>query len=675
MSKNILLEHQWNTPHECVPFNQISLDDFKEAFPLLIEAAQKEIDKIIADPNPPTFENVIVGQDENDERLGKCSSIFFNLLNAHSSPEMQEYAQEVSAQLSAFSSKMMTNKGLFDKIEEVYKTIDRTQYDEESLRLLDKTYRNFKRGGIDLPKDKQDVLAQYNQELAQGGVQFGQNVLNATNAFEMYIQEDELDGLPKDFVQSAKAAAEAKGQAGYLITLQYPSYLPFMTYSKRRDLREKLYHASAEKACAEPYNNLDLIPKLVNLKMDKAQLLGYDSMAQLILEERMAKKPETVHQFLKDLLKDSIEAGKKDIQTLKDFALKKDGIQELKGWDVLFYQELLKKETLAIDDEMLKPYFELNKTMEGAFKCAEKLFGLQFKLNENIPTYHDEVSAYEVLDKEGQFKALFYADFHPRDSKKPGAWMTSFKSQRVFKGVNERPHVSIVCNFTKANRDAPALLTFNEVTTLFHEFGHALHGMLAEGKYASMSGTSVLWDFVELPSQIMENWCYEKEALDLFAHHYETGASIPSEYIEKIKASKKFMAGYQSCRQISFGLLDMAWHDRNESFSGDIIDFETKAMVEASLLERSPNACMSASFSHIFQGGYAAGYYSYKWAEVLEADAFALFEEKGIFNQEVAQAFEKYILSAGNSQDPNELFKKFRGRKADPKALSDKYFN
>jgi peptidyl-dipeptidase Dcp len=507
--------------------------------------------------------------------------------------------------------------------------------------------------------------------LAQLSLIFGENVLKESNDFQMHIEdENDLDGLPEGIKEAARNAAKTKELGGWLFTLDYPSYIPFMTYSSKRHLREKMYKAFSSKAFADnENNNSDIIHELVKLRSDRAQLLGFETHAHFVLAERMAKSPVKVFDFLNDLQEKSISFAKEEFKTLQEYAKRLDGIDQLQKWDGGYYAEKLKKEKFNIDDELLRPYFKLENVLEGVFTTAQKLFDLQFEEIDTIDTYHEDVVTYNVTDETGNHVALFYADFFPRPGKRQGAWMTSFRSQKIKDGADQRPHVSIVCNFTKPTESKPSLLTFNEVTTLFHEFGHALHGMLANGNYASLSGTSVYWDFVELPSQIMENWCYEKECLDLFATHYETGESIPEEYIQKIKDSANFMSGMATVRQISLGKIDMGWHANSPRENQNIKELETEFVDGLDFYPPVQESCMSTAFSHIFQGGYSSGYYSYKWAEVLDADAFEAFQENGIFDRTTADSFKKNILSAGGSEHPSILYQRFRGRDAKVDAL------
>jgi len=537
--------------------------------------------------------------------------------------------------------------------------------------LLEKQYKGFARNGANLNDDDKAKLRAIDTKLSKLSLQFGENVLAETNAFELHLtDENDLSGLPESAKEAAHQLAKENNKEGWIFTLDYPSYIPFMTYADNRALRKKLALAFGSKGFQNNKNNNEkIVLEIVNLRHQRANLLGYKTHAHFVLEERMAETPEKVIEFSNNLLEKAKPAALREFKNLENYAKKLDNIDQLQKWDGAYYSEKLKKELFDLDQEILKPYFKLENVIDGVFEVATRLFDLHFKEVFNVEKYHEDVKTYDVTDKEGNYVSLFYADFHPRKGKRNGAWMTSYKSQQIKNGVNERPHVSIVCNFTKPTKTKPSLLTFNEVTTLFHEFGHALHGMLANTTYNSLSGTSVSWDFVELPSQVLENWCYEKEALELFAKHYETGEVIPMKYVEKIKESASFHEGMQTLRQLSFGLLDMQWHSQNPSAITSVKDFENNAFSETKLYPDVAENCMSTSFSHIFQGGYSSGYYSYKWAEVLDADAFEFFLEKGIFNKEVASKFKDNVLSKGGTEKPMQLYKRFRGKEPKPDAL------
>lgn len=667
-----VLNKYFNTAYNTAPFSSITNEDFLPAFKIAIEKARAEIDAIVNAKEEPTFENTIEALDYSGDELDRISSIFFNLNSAETNENIQKIAQEVSPLLSEFSNDITLNEDLFKRVKAVYERKSELNLNTEQTTLLDKKYKSFSRNGANLPKDKKEALRAIDKELSQLKLKFGEHILAETNAFELLLtEESEVSGLPEGAKEAAKQLAESKGKTGWLITLDYPSYIPFMTYADDRNLREQLSKAFGSKGFKNNnLDNQDIVLRIATLRYKRAQLLGYATHAHFVLEERMAETPEKVNSFLKELLEKAKPAATKEFNKLQEFAKDLDGIDQLQKWDSAYYSEKLKQQLFSLDDEQLKPYFKLENVINGAFTVAEKLFGLQFEEISNIDKYHEDVLTYKVVDAERSLVSIFYADFFPRAGKRNGAWMTSFKPQKIKNGINERPHVSIVCNFTKPTKSKPSLLTFNEVTTLFHEFGHALHGMLANTTYPSLSGTSVFWDFVELPSQILENWCYEEETLKLFAKHYETSEVIPMDLIEKIKASSKFHEGMQTLRQLSFGMLDMAWHagDSPESITS-VKDYESQAFSDTQLYPDVPENCMSTAFAHIFQGGYSSGYYSYKWAEVLDADAFEYFKEEGIFNKTVANKFKAYVLSQGGTDNPMTLYKRFRGQEPKPEAL------
>lgn len=665
-----ILTSTFQTKHNTAPFSQIKIEDYQPAFEETIAQARTEIDAIINNPEAPTFENTIEALDFAGQALDRLSSIFFNLNSAETCDEMQKIAQEVSPLLTAFGNDITLNEDLFKRVKAVYEQKDQLNLTPEQATLLDKKYKSFTRNGALLSEDKKEILREIDKTLAKLKLTFGENVLAETNSYKLHISnEADLQGLPDGAKEMARSLAKADDLDGWLFTLDFPSYLPFVTYVDNRELRKEMAIAAGKKAFQEnDYDNQENVKNIVKLRHERAQLLGYESHAHFVLEERMAQSPEKVQSFLNDLLAKAKPAAEKEFAELTAFAKELDGLESLEKWDGAYYSEKLKQKLFSLDDEILKPYFQLENVLNGAFTVAEKLFGITFKEVFDIDKYHADVQTFEVVDFEGQLVAVFYADFFPRKGKRNGAWMTSFKPQYIKNGVNERPHVSIVCNFTPPTETKPSLLTFNEVTTLFHEFGHALHGMLANTTYPSLSGTSVYWDFVELPSQIMENWCYEPEALALFAKHYETGEIIPQQYVDKIKESASFLEGMATLRQLSFGILDMAYHAKAQTID-NVKAFEKAAMEIASLYPDVAENCMSVSFSHIFQGGYSSGYYSYKWAEVLDADAFAYFQERGIFDKEVAAKFKDNVLSKGGTELPMELYKRFRGQEPKPEAL------
>ncbi|GGK55982.1 MULTISPECIES: M3 family metallopeptidase [Flavobacteriaceae] len=667
--KNPLLE-KFNTVYSSAPFSKIKNEHFKPAFIEGIKIAKEEIDQIANNEDPPTFENTIEALEFCSEKLDRISSVFFNLNSAETNDEIQQIAQEVSPMLSEFSNDITLNEKIFKRVQFLNNIKEELNLSIEQDMLLSKKYKSFTRNGANLEIDKKDELRKIDTELSKLKLKFGEHVLAETNAFELHLTtEDQLAGLPESVIEAAAINAKHKNKDGWVITLDYPSYVPFMMYAEDRNLRKKLAIAFGAKAFKNnKYDNQQIVLDIVNYRHKRAVLLGYKSHAHFVLEERMAQTPENVNTFLNDILKKASPAAKKEFTQLTEIA-KKDGIEKLEKWDGSYYSEKLKKELFDLEEERLKPYFKLENVIAGVFQISTKLYDLQFEEITTIDTYHKDVITYKVTDTSGNYIAILYADFFPRPGKRNGAWMTTFKGQWVKNGENSRPHISIVCNFTKPTETKPSLLTFNEVTTLFHEFGHALHGMLADTTYPSLSGTNVYWDFVELPSQLFENWCYQKEALNLFAKHFETNELIPMELIDKIKRSSNFLEGMHTVRQISFGLLDMNWHSKNPSEIKNVKEFELTSFKNTNLYPDIKENCMSTSFSHIFQGGYSSGYYSYKWAEVLDADAFALFLEKGIFDKETARKFKSFVLERGGTENPMKLYKLFRGKKPDNTAL------
>ena len=667
--KNPLLEH-FNTRYSSAPFSQLKTNHFKPAFIEGIKNAKSEIDAITNNKSVPTFENTIEALEFSGQQLDRISSIFFNLNSAETNDEIQNIAQEVSPMLSEFSNDITLNEALFKRVQLVNEIKEELNLTPEQLMLLSKKYKSFVRNGANLASDKKDKLRKIDTELSKLKLKFGEHVLTETNAFELHLTtENQLAGLPESVIEAAAINAKQKNKEGWLITLDYPSYVPFMMYSEDRNLRKKMAIAFGARAFNNnKNNNQQIVLDIVNYRHKRAVLLGYKSHAHFVLEERMAETPENVTTFLNDILVKATPAAKKEFDQLTEIA-KKDGIKQLEKWDSSFYSEKLKKELFDLEEEKLKPYFKLENVIAGVFEISTKLYDLQFEEIFDIDKYHTDVKTYKVTDTSGNYIAILYADFFPRAGKRNGAWMTSFKGQWKKDGENSRPHISIVCNFTKPTETKPSLLTFNEVTTLFHEFGHALHGMLANTTYPSLSGTNVYWDFVELPSQIFENWCYQKEALNLFAKHFETNELIPMELIDKIKKTSNFLEGMQTVRQLSFGILDIDWHSKNPSDIKNVKEFELASFKNTTLFPDVKENCMSTSFSHIFQGGYSSGYYSYKWAEVLDADAFAFFLEKGIFDKETAKKFKLNILEKGGTKKPMKLYKLFRGKKPDNTAL------
>jgi peptidyl-dipeptidase Dcp len=680
---------KFSTPYAAAPFNEIKPEHFVPAIDQLIIEADVEIQEIANQKESPSFENTIVSLEKNGEKLGRAVEILFNLNHAETNDELQKIAQEVSPKLSAFSSRMLMNEKLFSRIRDIYtahqaskssntkdksvSTVDHGQLmlTSEEAMVLKNYYENFIRNGAELVGDKKQRFADIKSELATLTLKFGDNVLAETNSFHLHLtKEVNLAGLPDFVIEAAALEARSRKLEGWVFTLHQPSYVPFMKYSTKRELRKKMFMAYSFRANQNnKRDNKELITKIVNLRLELAQIMGENNYAGYVLKKRMAGSTERVKTFIQNLHEASRPFALKEYQEVMDFARSKGFEDKLERWDWAFWSEQLRKAKYDISDEEVKPYFNLSKVTEAIFSLAESLYQIQFKKTDSIPVYHPDVETYNVYDEKGEFLALFYADFFPRPGKQGGAWMTDFKGQDNLDKKNPRPHVSIVCNFTKPTEQKPSLLTFDEVNTFLHEFGHALHGMLSNVTYPSISGTNVYRDFVELPSQLMENWLTEKEWLSKVAYHYETGEKMPDELIEKLINARNFQAGYLSERQLSFGFNDMAWHSIQKPFDGDVIEFEKSAMAKTELFPEVPGACMSAAFSHIFAGGYAAGYYGYKWAEVLDADAFSVFKEKGIFNKEVAESFRRNILEKGGSEAPMDLYKKFRGQEPDIKAL------
>lgn len=669
---------QYNTPHHTVPFSDIKIEDYEEAFMEGIRRDNEITAKIINDPEEPTFDNTIirVDRDKGDEYyelLDRVSTVFFNMLSANTNDEMDELAQKMSPILTQHANDIMLNEDLFKRIKYVYE--HHRELSPEEQMLLDTRYDGFVRSGALLDKDGKEKLRKLTEEASLLSLQFSQNLLKENKAFKLHItDEQQLDGLPETARQAAAMTAKEENVEGWVFTLDGPSLSPFMTYSTQRDLREKMYMAR-NTVCTHDNeeNNLKICQRLVNLRREVAQLLGYDTFADYVLKHRMASNIEHVYKLFNDLLKAYTPTAKEEVKEVEEMAKEDLGDQEMMPWDFGYYSHKLQMKKYNLDSEMLRPYFQLDKVIDGVFGLANRLYGITFKENKDIPVYHPDVKAYEVFDKDGSYLAVFYADFHPRKSKQGGAWMTEYQGQWIDeKGVNVRPHVSVVMNLTKPTEEKPALLTLGEVETFLHEFGHSLHGMFANTRFESLSGTNVWWDFVELPSQFMENYSIEKEFLRTFAFHYQTGEPLPDELIERIVHSRNFMAAYSCLRQVSFGLLDMAYYTQKEEFKEDIIPFEKKAWERAQIRKQLPNTCMTVQFSHIMSGGYAAGYYSYKWAEVLDADAFSVFKKEGIFNQETASRFRENILSKGGTEHPMTLYKRFRGQEPTIDALLER---
>ena len=655
-------------------FDEIRTEHYMPAFNAAIAKGKAEIDSIVNNPDDPTFENTILALEYAGSDLSRVSGIFFNVNEANTNEQMQAIAEEISPVMTEYSMSILLNDKLFERVKQVYGQLDSLDLGPEQKRLTEITYRNFARNGANIPADRKEEFSKIQEELSLLSLKFGKNVLDATNAYILHITDSsQLAGLPESAVAAGAAEAKSRNLDGWVYTLQYPSMEPFMKYSDIRSLREQMWRASNAKCIDGESSNEDVVKRIVELRIKEAELLGFDKYSDYILEERMAKSTGTVEDFLNDLLVKSLPFAKRDVRQIQDYA-KANGLEgKLMPWDFTYYATKYKDEKYKLNDEMLKPYFKLENVQQAVFALADSLYGLKFTEAKDIPGYHPDVKVYDVTDASGRHMALFYSDFFPRDGKRSGAWMTSFREQGYDKdGVEQRPLVSIVCNFTKPTENEPSLLTFYEVTTLLHEFGHALHGMLSDVRYPSLASPNVAWDFVELPSQIMENWATEKEYLASWAKHYKTGEVMPDELIRKIVDSKNFNSGYAQVRQLTFGICDMAWHTLERVPSESVEQFETEAVAKCQIMPVVKGTAFSPSFSHIFAGGYAAGYYSYKWAEVLEADAFQLFKEQGIFNKEVSGSFRKNILSRGNTEDADVLYRNFRGRDPKPEALLEK---
>ena len=661
----------YNTPHDTVPFDRIGLEDYEEAFMEGIRRDNEQIEKTINNPEKPTFDNTIINTEEDEgyyDLLSRVSTVFFNLLSAETNDEMDALAQKIQPILTQHANDIRLNTRLFERVRQVH--LHHRKLTAEEKMLLNNCYEGFVRSGALLDEAGKEKLRHLTEEASMLSLQFSQNLLKEQKAFTLHITDEaQLDGLPETAREAAALTAKEMGKQGWVFTLDMPSYSPFMTYSTQRDLREQMYMARMTECTHDnDENNLEICKRIVNLRREIAQLMGYKTYADYVLKRRMASNARSVYRLLDDLIDAYKPTALKEREEVKKLAHKE--VQKIKPWDSGFYSHQLQMKRYNLDQEMLRPYFELSKVISGVFGLANRLYGITFKENKDIPVYHPDVKAYEVFDKDGSYLAVFYADFHPRKGKQGGAWMTEYQGQCIrrekmvngeWSMVNERPHVSVVMNLTKPTEDKPALLTLGEVETFLHEFGHSLHGMFANTRFESLSGTNVWWDFVELPSQFMENYAIEKEFLRTFAFHYQTGEPMPDELIQRIVKSRNFMVASACLRQVSFGLLDMAYYTKKDEFTDDIIAFEKKAWKKAILGEQLKNTCMTVQFSHIMAGGYAAGYYSYKWAEVLDADAFAVFKKHGIFNQEIAQRFRDEILSKGGTEHPMTLYKRFKG--------------
>jgi len=660
---NNVLYTAFDTPHQTPPFELIKEDNYLPAFKDLIAKAKTEIDAIVQNKDEADFYNTIVALEKSGKQLGIISHVFFNLNHAETNEEIQRIAREVSPLLTDYSNDIWLNAGLFNKVRQVYEHQNRNQLTDEQVQLLEETYKGFVRKGALLEGEARDKYRQITTELSKLTLQFGENLLAETNAYQLHVtNKEELVGLPDGVLDAAAAIAQSEGKEGWIFNLQFPSYMPFMKYAENRALRQQMYMAYSKRGNnANKHDNKALIKSIVTLRVEKAKLLGFASHGHFVLEEHMALRPDKVNSFLNELLEASMEVAQQDVKDVEEYAQKKGLEGALQRWDYPYYSEQLKAEKYGLDDEVTRPYFELGRVEKGVLGLATRLYGITFKENNSISVYHDEVKTYEVYDEDGRFLSVFYVDYHPRASKQGGAWMTSFRDQHHNGHEDVRPHISIVCNFTRPTDNKPSLLTFNEVQTFLHEFGHALHGMLSKVTYESLAGTNVYRDFVELPSQIMENWGTQKEWLKDVGVHYQTGEVIPEELIQKIIDSENYQSGYATVRQLSFGMNDMAWHSLTEPFDGDVVEFERQSMAATELFPMVEGTAFSTGFAHIFDGGYAAGYYGYKWAEVLDADAFEAFKENGIFDKATANKFRTEILEKGGTAHPMELYKKFRG--------------
>ena len=671
--KNPLLTES-SAPFGAPQFDKIQDEHYLPAFEAGIAEAKAEIDAIVANPDEPTFENTIEAMEYAGKTLDQVAGIFYNLMEANTNDTMQAVAEQVSPMLTEYSMYVSLNNDLFQRVKAVYLKKDELGLDKDQLKLLEDNYKSFVRGGANLSDEDKALYSKWSEELSLATLQFSKNVLAATNAYTLHVTDSaELAGLPEYVKTMAAETAKEKGLEGWAFTLQYPSFSPFMKYSENRELRRQLWTAYNSRAIGGENDNTEIVKQIVDLRIKIANILGYETYADYALEERMAKSRTTVNEFIKNLLEPSMKYAKKDVADVLAYA-RKNGFDDTKlmPWDFSYWSERYQEAEYALNAEELKPYFQLESCIDAVFGLANRLYGINFKELDDVPVYHEDVKVYEVTEADGTHLALFYADFFPRASKRGGAWMTEFRGQSIRDGKEYRPFISIVCNFTKPTADAPSLITHDEFTTFLHEFGHALHGIFAQGRYGSLTGTSVSRDFVELPSQIMENWAFEPEYLNSFAKHYQTGEPIPAELIEKVVAAKNYLAGYGQVRQLHFGYLDMAWHTLKEVPAMSTLEFEQQTLAPYAVMPAVEGTGFSTSFSHIFSGGYSAGYYSYKWAEVLEADAFSLFKEKGIFNTEVSSSFRENILSKGGTEDADILYRNFRGHDPQPEALMKK---
>ena len=663
---------QYDTPYQTPPFDKIKIEHYVPAFEKGMKEHQKDIDLIVANAASPTFENTIEAMEYSGELLDKVSNVFFNLLSSESNDEMMKISQELSPKLSEHGNNISLNEKLFQKVKTVYENRFTSGLNPEQIRLTEKVYQSFENSGANLSDKDKETYRKLSMELSKRTLDFGQNNLKETIQYNMLLTDEaDIEGLPESVLDAAFAKAKSKDKEGWMFDLSAPSYIGFMKYSTQRPLREKLYMAyNTKNIKGGEFDNQENVREIVRLRLEIANLLGYENYAAYALKQRMAKNADSVYDLLNDLAEAYFPVAQSEVADIKDFATKMEGEPiDIQPWDWTFYADKLKDARFNLNDELTRPYFELENVKKGVFGLATDLYDLKFVKNDEIPVYHSEVEAFDVVDEKGDFIAVLYTDFHPRDGKRSGAWMTSYKGQYMRDEKDSRPHISIVMNFTRPTETKPALLTFDEVNTFLHEFGHALHGMLAKTTYKSLSGTSVYRDFVELPSQILENWLVEKDYLDKFAFHYQTGEKMPVELVQRIIDASNFNVGYLTLRQLSFGYLDMAWHTLKETEDFDVRKFEQKAMQPVQLLPVVADASMSTAFSHIFSGGYAAGYYSYKWAEVLDADAFSVFKQNGIFNKETARSFRENILEKGNTADPMELYINFKGSEPTVDAL------
>ncbi len=657
--------------YDAVPFDLFKLEHFEPAFDYALEMAKKDIEVIKENKDKPNFENTIVALETSGELLDYVTSIYYNLYGVESDNKFKDLSQKFSPKLSEYGSMISMDDVLFQKVKSVYDMRENLELDKEQLRLLENSYKGFVRNGALLDDDKKEQLKEISKEISILSPQFSQNLLNATNDFELYIEdENQLSGLPENAKAAAAYLAKSKGKdSGWMFNLQPTSIMPILKYADNRDLREKINKAYNSRGNGEKFNNQEILKKIATLRYKKAQLLGFKTHAEYVIKERMAETPENVNNFLERIYKIAMPKAVKEVDELKSLAKELDGIDELQAWDSAYYSEKLRQKLYNFDAEELRPYFKSENVIDGIFKVANKLYGLKFNELNDIPTYHKEVKTFEVTENDGTFVGLLYIDLFPRKTKRGGAWMNAIKSQGLQSGKVQRPHIMIVGNLTPATDDTPSLMLRREVETVFHEFGHALHGLLSDCTYTSLASPNVYWDFVELPSQIMENWVAEKDALNLFAKHYQTGENIPDELLKKVKAAENFHKATMNIRQLNFGFIDMAWHNQDPTDVKDVTDFENKALEKMRLLPHVKGSLISTAFAHIFAGGYSAGYYSYKWAEVLDADAFEKFKHDGIFNRETAESFRRNILARGNTEHPMVLYKRFRGQEPDPDAL------